>query len=240
MAPDLLIRERGRFWTRNLVPGQRVYGELVRRFQGKEYRDWAARRSKVAAYMEKGGRAFRLSGDETILYLGAASGTTVSHLSDLLPQGRLVAVEVSPRPFRDLLGLAASRPNVLPVLSDAHTPEAYAALLDRPADVVIQDIAQRDQADIFRRNLERLGGPATRAFLAVKARSVDVAAAPPRIYERLRQQLSTAGLPVHDVVELDPFETDHAMFVVGATQTHGGPGALGQKKRTGPQPTARP
>lgn len=211
---ELLLRDRDRFWTRNLRPGERVYGERVRRFQGAEYRDWAARRSKVAAYLAKGGQAFRPRGDELVLYLGAASGTTVSHLSDLLPRGRIVAVEFSPRPFRDLLHLSALRPNIVPVLGDARTPEAYAPYLEHAADLLVQDIAQRDQAEILRRNAERFVGPAGRILFAVKARSVDVAAPPRKVYEAVRRELTEAGWDVRETLELDPFERDHAMFVV--------------------------
>jgi fibrillarin-like pre-rRNA processing protein len=193
----------------------KVYGESLRRFQGHEFRDWAARRSKLAAYLERGGRSFGApQGDEIVLYLGAASGTTVSHLSDLLPQGRVVAVEFSPRPFRELLHLAAARPNIVPVLGDARDPDAYAPYLERPADLVVQDIAQRDQAEIFRRNLERFAGERTLALLAVKSRSVNVAAAPRKVYENVQRELVQAGHKVEELVELDPFEKDHAMLTV--------------------------
>jgi fibrillarin-like pre-rRNA processing protein len=211
---DRLLRERGRTWTRNLRPGERVYGESLRRIGGHEYRDWAARRSKLAAYLEKGGRALTLRGAEHVLYLGAASGSTVSHLSDLLPQGRIVALEISPRPFRDLLHLAALRPNILPVLGDAHLPAAYAPLVDRAPDILVQDIAQRDQADLFARNAEQFLAPGRVGFLAIKARSINVAAPPKKVYDAVQKDLSEAGLVVRERVELDPFEKDHAMFVV--------------------------
>jgi len=192
----------------------KVYGESLRRFQGHEFRDWAARRSKLAAYLERGGKALRPKGNELVLYLGAATGTTVSHVSDLLPEGRIVAVEFSPRPFRELLHLASSRPNILPVLSDAHEPAKYAPYLDRPADLLVQDIAQRDQAEIFRKNLTRFADGNTLALLAVKSRSVNVAEAPRRVYEQVKRQLGEAGHRVEETVELDPFEKDHAVLTV--------------------------
>ena len=46
-----------------------------------------------------------------MLYLGAASGTTVSHVSDVVgPEGMVYAVEFSHRPGRDLPGHPAHRP----------------------------------------------------------------------------------------------------------------------------------
>ncbi len=214
--PERLLRERGRTWTRNLNPGTKVYGELLRRFQGQEYRDWAARRSKLAAYMENARKAIDVKGDEHVLYLGAASGTTVSHLSDLLPDGRIVAVELSPRPFRDLLHLAVARPNIVPVLGDARDTDAYQAFVDSPPQIIVQDIAQRDQAEIFARSFSRFAAPTTTGYLAVKARSVNVAAEPKKIYDSVRKTLSASGLKVAQTLELDPFETDHAMVVVKA------------------------
>lgn len=211
---ELLVRDRGRLYTRNLTPGERVYGEKLKRIQGKEFRDWAARRSKLAAYLEKGGKSFRLSGSETVLYLGAGSGTTVSHLSDLLPKGRILAVEFGPRPFRDLLHLAALRPNIVPILSDANHVEAYQAYLDRPADLVVQDIAQRNQAEIFSRNVVRFLKKGGRGLLAVKSRSVNVAAQPQKVYEAVKRDLGKAGLKVVESVDLEPFEKDHALMCV--------------------------
>lgn len=211
---QLLFRDRGRWYSRNLVPGERVYGEKLRRHQGKEYRDWSARRSKLAAYLERGGKNFRPQGDEHVLYLGAGNGTTVSHLSDLLPRGLIVAVEFSARPFRDLLHLAVARTNVVPVLSDANQPDAYQALVDRPVDLVVQDIAQRNQAEIFVRNVARFLKPEGAAFFAVKSRSVNVAWPPKKVYETVRRELTQGRLKILETVELDPFERDHAMLVV--------------------------
>ena len=48
-----------------------------------------------------------------MLYLGAASGTTVSHVSDVVGEDGLVfAVEFSHRSGRDLINMAKKRTNV--------------------------------------------------------------------------------------------------------------------------------
>jgi len=208
-----VVRHRGRWMTQNAVPGVRVYGERLVRQRGKEYRAWSPRRSKLAAYLANRGKAFRPNGAEHWLYLGAASGTTVSHVSDALPDGRVVAVEFSPRPYGDLLELAARRRNVLPVLSDASEPDAYAMLLEGPVDVVYQDIAQRDQDRLFLLNAKRFLKRDGTAFLAVKARSMDVAAAPRDIFKRVAQRLRDDGLAVDELVDLGPWQADHAMLV---------------------------
>jgi fibrillarin-like pre-rRNA processing protein len=206
----------GKLHTPNLRPGQRVYGERLTRLRGEEFREWSPRRSKLAAYLAKGGRRFHVNGNEDVLYLGAASGTTVSHLSDLLPKGRIFAVEFSPRPFRDLLGLGTVRGNVLPILSDASQPDRYAPFLLHRVPIIYQDIAQRNQAQLFAENLRRFLAQDGVGFLAVKARSINVAKDPRATYEAVKLELAQRGFETIDVTPLDPFERDHAMLVVRA------------------------
>lgn len=53
------------------------------------------------------------------MYLGGASGTTVSHVSDIVgPTGVVYAVEFSHRPGRELINMAKSRPNIIPIIED--------------------------------------------------------------------------------------------------------------------------
>lgn len=198
--------------TRNLVPGASVYGEALVREGAVEYRRWDANRSKLAAYLKKGGRLWPFEPSSRILYLGAGSGTTVSHLSDLCPQGVIVAVEISPRVFRDLVAVAESRSNILPVLGDAARPQTYRHHLSG-VDVLYQDVAQRNQTDLFRLNAEYLR-PGGAGFLMLKSRSVDVAANPSDVYAAARDALSRDVLDVVDLRPLDPFETDHAALAV--------------------------
>ncbi len=203
-------------YTRNLVPGRTVYGEGLVREDGIEYRRWDATRSKLAAYLKRGGRTWPFGAASSILYLGAGSGTTVSHLSDLCPAGTIVAIEIAPRVFRDLLSVAETRPNLIPILADATQPQSYRNHVG-VVDVLYQDVAQRDQESIFLRNLDFLR-PGGTGFLVVKARSVDVAAKPSEIYARARQTLTDAGLDFVDLRDLDPFEVDHAVLVVRKRQ----------------------
>ena len=199
-------------YTRNLVPGRAVYGESLRRDGAVEYRGWDANRSKLAAYLKKGGRHWAFRPASSVLYLGAASGTTASHVSDLCPRGTVVAVEVSPRAFRDLVVLAESRGNLIPVLGDASRPDTYR---NRAAmtDVLYQDVAQRDQVDIFLRNADLLR-PGSTGYLMLKARSADVTADPAEVYRAATRSLSSAGLRVVDVRTLDPLAKAHATIVV--------------------------
>ena len=140
-----------RIATENLVPGEKVYGEKLVKINGKEYRIWDPRRSKLAAAILKGLKRFSLKESWKVLYLGAASGTTVSHLSDILRRGKIFAVEIAPRVFADLFFLSEKRENIYPILADAKQIWQYSGLVP-VVDFVYQDIAQKDQTEIFLEN----------------------------------------------------------------------------------------
>lgn len=201
-----------RLFTVNLISGVAVYGERLIRQGDAEYREWNPNRSKLAALLKKGAAVFPFERRTDVLYLGAAQATTVSHVSDICVDGTIYAVEVSRRAFQKLLEVSGRRHNVMPILGDASKPETYERLI-APVDVVYQDVAQRDQVDIFRKNLTflRSGGF---GLLMVKARSANVAARPRDVYEEARRELIAANLEVVQLVELDPFEKDHAAVLV--------------------------
>jgi len=202
-----------RLYTRNLVPGVAVYGERLVAQEGVEYREWDRRRSKLAALLGKGVGVFPFGKRTDVLYLGAAQGTTVSHLSDICADGTIYAVEVSRRAFQKLLDLSERRHGVMPILADAEHPDTYERLVP-PVDVVYQDVAQRDQVGIFLKNASEFLSPGGVGMLIVKARSTDVAANPSKIYAAAERKLQDAGFEIVDRRSLEPFEEDHAVFVV--------------------------
>ena len=139
--------ERG-YLTRNLVPGRRVYGEKLIERDGVEYRVWNPYRSKLASALSSGLMDLPFTGSSKVLYLGAATGTTVSHISDIVDSGVVYAVEFAPRSMREFLNVARERLNIVPILADAKDPLSYAPLIEK-VDVIYQDIAQVEQADIL-------------------------------------------------------------------------------------------
>lgn len=214
LQPRGVFEDKGFLWTRNRVPGQKVYGERLRLAKGTEYRNWNPYRSKLAALVRKAPQTPWIDTGRDVLYLGASSGTTVSHVSDLLDDGpRLYAVEFSPRSVRDLLWNVEPRPNVIPILDDAGAPQHYAPFIDRPVGTLVQDVAQRHQIDIFLRNLPFLADDG-KGFLFVKARSIDVARPSEAIFQDVADRLAKEGLKIMVNVDLDPFERDHRAFVV--------------------------
>lgn len=207
-----VFQYKGKLCTLNLAPGLRVYDEDLVRPGGQEYRLWDPAKSKLCAAIIKGTSQIGIKPGSTVLYLGASTGTTVSHVSDIVgKQGFVFALDFAPRVVRNLVLMAETRPNIAPILGDAHLPETYASLV-LACDVVYQDVAQRDQVAVFLKNVKRYLKKGGFAILCVKARSVDVTKNPSQIYEEVWKQLESQ-LTIVDSKKLDPFQKDHMLFV---------------------------
>ncbi len=207
-----VFEKEKKLYTLNLVPGRQVYGESLVEENGKEYREWNPRRSKLCAAFLKGLKPFPLGPESTVLYLGAATGTTVSHVSDIAKKGLVFALEFSPEVFSELYLLADKRPNIVPILADANQPESYYHRL-MAFDVVYQDVAQRNQVEIFLQNCQLFLKKGGYGLLCVKARSIDVGKRPRQIFAEVRDQLKQR-FRVEDHHILHPFQKDHAVFLV--------------------------
>jgi fibrillarin-like pre-rRNA processing protein len=199
--------------TVNGAPGKAVYGERLVEVNGTEYRVWDPGRSKLAAVILLGARDFGLDESSKVLYLGAASGTTASHVSDIVRDGAVHCVEVSERSFRDLIAVCESRKNMFPILADANTPEEYAHEIEG-VEFVYQDIAQRNQVDIFVRNMAAFDSE--HGVLMLKARSVNVNRRPKEVFSEVRKELLAKGFRVGSVIDLERYSKDHAAFLVEA------------------------
>ncbi len=184
--------------------GEPVYGEPT----ADGWRAWNPDRSKLGAMFELG-MDTGLEGGETVLYLGAANGTTVSHVADFA--GPTYAVEFSPRPTRDLLEVAERRSRLFPLLKDARKPDTYAHIVEADVDVIVQDVATRGQADVALRNRKFLAEDG-RLLLAIKARSEDVTASPENVFSAVRESLES-GYEILDSRRLEPHHTDHLGIV---------------------------
>lgn len=200
-----------RLATKNLTPGRRVYGEWLFSYENVEYREWNHIRSKLAASLYKGIRELAISGGSKVLYLGAGSGTTASHISDIVGhKGRIYAIEFAPRVMRELVTVADYRRNIVPILADARFPERYSMLVPQ-VDVLYADIAQPEQASIVVANAKMFLKSRGNLYLAIKARSIDVTKEPDEIYLREIKTLEKGNFEILDVVHLDPYDKDHAM-----------------------------
>lgn len=209
--PNIVI-DKGRLYTVNLIPGESVYEEKLKNFQGKEYRQWDARRSKLAAAILKRISQIGLKENDYVLYLGASTGTTVSHISDIVgKEGAVFAVEFAPRVLRDLVFMATKRKNIAPILADANQPFEYLEKICL-VDFLFQDIAQRNQAGIFLKNCRLYLKNGGFAVISVKSRSIDIAKKPRQIYSEVKQEIEKE-LTIVDFRVLDPIQKDHCVFV---------------------------
>jgi len=197
--------------TRSLAHGVRVYGERLVAYSNAEYRVWDPTRSKLAAAIMKGLKELPIKEGSNILYLGSASGTTASHVSDMVGRtGNVYCVEFAPRSMRDLIAVCEKRPNMLPILADARQPAAYARKVER-VDVIYQDVAQPDQARILVENAKLFLKKGKHALIAIKSQSIDVTKKPGEVYKDVIAELETF-FEVVEKVELSPYERDH-LFV---------------------------
>jgi len=194
-------------WIDDVLVSHGDGGVYDERILGGE-RVWDPFRSKLAAlyYVGKG---VEILDTMIVLYLGAANGTTVSHVADYAEC--VYAVEFAPRPMQDLLQVSRRRSNIVPLMADAKNPEQYAPLVEQ-VDLVYQDVAQPDQAAIAIRNCMFLkaGG---HLILMLKTRSVDVRKDPAEVFAETLGTLQGAGLQVVENTWLLPYHHDHAAIV---------------------------
>jgi len=222
---DLLV-------TKNITPGESVYGEKRISVEGPstatgsaavngdvpavtktEYRVWNPFRSKLAAGILGGIEDIHMKPGSKVLYLGAASGTSVSHVADLVgPTGTVYAVEFSHRSGRDLINMATHRTNVIPIIEDARHPLKYRMLVGM-VDCIFADVAQPDQARIVGINAHlflKVGGG---VVVSIKANCIDSTAAPEAVFAREVVKLREERIKPKEQLTLEPFERDHAMVV---------------------------
>jgi fibrillarin-like pre-rRNA processing protein len=204
-----------RLATKNLTPGRNVYGERLIRHEGSEYRVWDAFRSKLAAAILRNLKTVPIKPDHQVLYLGAASGTTASHVSDIVGEkGHVYCVEFASRAIRELVNnVCAYRLNMLPILEDARFPEKYAMFIRGQVDDIYCDIAQPEQAKILADNADSYLKKCGWIMLAVKAQSIDVTKEPSEVYKHEIKVLENRGFHIEDVVRLEPYDKAHALIV---------------------------
>ena len=199
--------------TENMVPGNQVYKEKLIIKRNVEYRLWDPFRSKLAASIMNELDYFPFENKTKVLYLGASTGTTVSHISDIVgPSGIVFAVEHASRVARDFLDRVASyRSNIIPILQDARKPKEYFSVFGK-VDVVYVDIAQPDQTKIAIENCDMFLKKGGFFFLVIKTRSIDVTKAPKRIIEEEIEKLKIK-FDILQSIDLHPYDKDHAMVI---------------------------
>jgi fibrillarin-like pre-rRNA processing protein len=199
--------------TLNLVKGVDVYGEKLVKYDGEEYRVWDPFRSKLAAALQNGLTDLTVMNKSKILYIGASTGTTVSHISDIIGiNGIVFAVESSSRVARELLeNLASKRENIVPILEDARKPRSYFSVFGT-VDVLYCDIAQPDQTEIAIANCFVYLKPNGALLLVVKTRSINVLLNPKTVIAQEAKKLENSKFTIKQIIDLAPFDKDHALI----------------------------
>jgi fibrillarin-like pre-rRNA processing protein len=209
-----VFESNGKIFTKNLVPGKRVYGEILVQGNVSEFREWVPWRSKLAAAIKNGLTKLPVKEESNVLYLGSAEGTTPSHISDIIGEkGLLFGVDVAEKVMRKFVELCEQRKNMLPVLADADKPEAYEKELEGiKIDLLYQDISQKNQAEIFNKNAALFLEKGSFGLIAIKAKSISQSLKPEKIFAEGKKILEKQ-FRVLQQVNLAPFEKDHCMFL---------------------------
>ncbi|KAF2104317.1 Fibrillarin [Rhizodiscina lignyota] len=219
---DLLV-------TKNFTPGESVYGEKRISIQNDvekdamtngdapapatstEYRVWNPFRSKLAAGILGGIENTYMGPGSKVLYLGAASGTSVSHVADIVGEkGVVYAVEFSHRSGRDLINMATHRPNVIPIIEDARHPLRYRMLVSM-VDCIFADVAQPDQARIVALNAHMFLKEGGGVIISIKANCIDSTRPAAEVFALEVGKMKQEMIKPKEQLTLEPFERDHAM-----------------------------
>lgn len=204
--------------TLNLVPGEAVYGEKRISVEEPEkakveYRVWNPFRSKLAAAILGGVDKVHIAPGKKVLYLGAASGTSVSHVSDIVgPDGMVYAVEFSHRSGRDLINMAKKRTNIVPIIEDARHPHKYRMLVPM-VDTIFADVAQPDQARIVAINASYFLKNGGNFVISIKANCIDSTAEAEAVFAGEVKKMQAEKMKPQEQVTLEPYERDHAVVV---------------------------
>ena len=199
--------------TQNLIPGNQVYNEMLVQHKGVECRIWNPFRSKLAAAIMNGLDDFPFTQKSDVLYLGVSTGTTISHISDIVGQdGTIFGIEHASRVARDFLDRVAShRKNIVPIIHDARKPEEFFSVYKK-VDVVYVDIAQPDQTEIAIENCRLYLKSGGYIFLVIKTRSIDVVKDPRSVIKEEIKKLETL-FQIKQTIDVQPYDKDHAMVI---------------------------
>jgi len=207
-------QEKLKLYTKNAVVGKRIYGERLISHRGTEYREWDPYRSKIAALILENPITNFLAENLKCLYLGASSGTSISHLSDIMTTGIIYGVEFAERSMRQLIQNSSDRTNIIPILGDARFPEEYAKYIFTDIDLIYQDVAQPHQAEIALSNSNYYLKNNGLLIIAIKSQSIDSLQKSEQIYEQEKKILEKAGYTIIESINIHKYAANHIILVV--------------------------
>jgi fibrillarin-like pre-rRNA processing protein len=197
-----------------LIPGYKVYSERLIDYKGIEYREWDPYRSKLAALILENPMTNFLSNTLNCLYLGASSGTTISHLSDVVKGGVIYGIEFAERSIRQLIQNTANRKNIIPILGDVRYPESYAKSIFKEIDLIYQDVAQPNQAEIAVLNSNYYLKKDGLIILAIKSQSIDSVSKSKDVYKKEKDILENADYEILESINIHKYAANHIVLIV--------------------------
>ncbi len=206
--------ENLKLYSKNLIPGHIVYSERIIEHKGIEYREWDPYRSKLAALILENPTSNFLSNDLNCLYLGASSGTTISHLSDIVKDGVIYGIEFAERSIRQLIQNTSNRKNIVPILGDARYPESYAKSIFNEIDLIYQDVAQPNQAEIAVLNSNYYLKSDGLIILAIKSQSIDSVSKSEKVYKQEKNILENADYEILETINIHKYAANHIILLV--------------------------
>ena len=203
-----IFKDGNRIYTVNPTPGKSVYGEKL--FNDK--REWDPKRSKLGAAIVNGMKEMPIKQNSIVLYLGASTGTTISHVSDIVGKdGFIYGIEFAERVLRSLIDLSNVRKNIAAIKADARKPEEYKWIEE--CDVVFCDVADPQETQIAIRNCKEFLKKDGYLLISIKSQSIDVTKKPKEIYEQEKGKIEKAGMTVIQMIDLEPHEEKHALIL---------------------------
>ncbi|MCD6279190.1 fibrillarin-like rRNA/tRNA 2'-O-methyltransferase [Candidatus Micrarchaeota archaeon] len=204
----------GRIVTPSLVKGYKVYNEKIFSYDKVDYRSWTPYRSKLSAAIKNNLKQLPIKRGSSVLYLGASTGTTSSHVSDIIgPKGVVYCIEFSAQMMAKLIPVCKIRKNMIPIMADARKPESYSKYINGKVDVIYEDVAQPDQAEILIKNADVYLKKRGYAMIAIKSQSIDVTEKPEKVYDKVENILSNK-FKIIQRIRLEPYEKDHLFLLL--------------------------
>ncbi|UCC18799.1 MAG: fibrillarin-like rRNA/tRNA 2'-O-methyltransferase [Promethearchaeota archaeon] len=207
-------QDKLKLYTRNLDVGKRIYGERLISYKGMEYREWDPFRSKLAALILENPITNFLSDNLKCLYLGASSGTSISHLSDIIYSGIIYGVEFAERSMRQLIQNSSNRKNIIPILGDARFPDSYGKYIFTNIDLIYQDVAQPRQAEIALGNCTYYLKNEGVLILVIKSQSIDSIQKSELTFAQEKKILETAGYTILESINIHKYAANHMVLIV--------------------------
>ena len=184
---------------------------MVRRIAERtKNHEWNAYKSKWKSALDKGLNV-DLKGEENILYLGASTGSTISHIKDKT-KGFIFAVEKSPKMMIELMKLSMKSENIVPIFLDARNiEEIKKRLFKENIDVLFQDIPSPDQVNMLI-NASELVDSDCRIFLSLKI--ISVAHWTHETVLKKTEENLKKHFKIIESVSLEPFHKKHYFYVL--------------------------